>query len=251
MAQYQSGTQTRRVPSPSQAQAQPEAQLHPDLARRLNVGGADIVQLSSRRGAANFRATITRDIRPDVVFLPFHWGGASAANALTNPALDPYSRMPAFKVCAVAVQRIGSPDDLHLLSSPPGLAITRERATKKRKDPQMITQNHFLQGIYPFEGAGLDKPVPISADLSYLVPDGVISQALYFRGGNTTDELITVVLMRDGVPMRYFPIGARSDVHVPLRVVEDIEGGSVVELQVIAPLGLTGHVVADLGLVEH
>ena len=82
----------------------------------------------------------------------------------------------------------------------------------------MITQNHFLQGIYPFEGAGLDKPVPIGADLSYLVPDGVISQALYFRGGNTTDELITVVLMRDGVPMRYFPIGARSDVHVPLRL---------------------------------
>ena len=36
----------------------------------------------------------------------------------------------------------------------------------------MITQNRFLQGIYPFEGAGLDKPVPISADVSYLVPDG-------------------------------------------------------------------------------
>jgi assimilatory nitrate reductase catalytic subunit len=159
--------------------------------------------------------------------------------------------MPAFKVCAVAVQRIGSPDDLHLLSSPPGLAITRERRTNKRKDLHMITQSRFLQGIYPFEGAGFAKPVPISADLSYLVPDGVISQALYFRGGNTTDELITVVLMRDGVPMRYFPIGARSDVHVPLRVVEDIEGGSVVELQLVAPLGLTGHVVADLGLVEH
>ena len=66
------------------------------------------------------------------------------------------------------------------------------------------------------------------------MPDGVISQALYFRGGNTTDELITVVLMRDGVPMRYFPIGAKGDVHVPLRVVEDIEGGSVVELQLVA-----------------
>jgi assimilatory nitrate reductase catalytic subunit len=250
MAQYQSGTQTRRVPSPSQARVQPEAQLHPDLARRLNIGNADIVQLSTRRGSAAFRAVINTDIRQDVVFVAFHWGGASAANALTNPALDPYSRMPAFKVCAVSVQRIGSPDDLHLLSSPPA-AITRERRTSKEKDLQMITQNRFLQGIYPFEGAGLDKPVPISADVSYFVPDGVISQALYFRGGNTTDELITVVLMRDGVPMRYFPIGARSDVHVPLRVVEDIEGGSVVELQLGAPLGLTGHLVVDLGMVEH
>jgi assimilatory nitrate reductase catalytic subunit len=159
--------------------------------------------------------------------------------------------MPAFKVCAVAVQRIGSPDDLHLLSSPPAFAITRERGTSKGKDLPMITKHRFLQGIYPFEGAGLDKPVPISADLSYLVPDGVISQALYFRGGNSTEQLITVVLTRDGVPMRYFPIGARSDVHVPLRVVEDIDGGSVVELQLVAPLGVTGHVVVDLGLVEH
>ena len=83
------------------------------------------------------------------------------------------------------------------------------------------------------------------------MPDGVISQALYFRGGNTTDELITVVLMRDGVPMRYFPIGAKSDVHVPLRVVEDIEGGSVIELAIAAPIGLSGTVVVDLGLVEH
>jgi assimilatory nitrate reductase catalytic subunit len=250
MAQYQSGTQTRRVPSPSQAQVQPEAQLHPDLARRLKIGNADIVQLSTRRGSAAFRAVINADIRQDVVFVPFHWGGASAANALTNPALDPYSRMPAFKVCAVAVRRLGSPDDLYLLSSPPA-AIMGERGAKNRKEAHMITQNRFLQGIYPFEGAGLDKPVPISADLSYLVPDGVISQALYFRGGNTTDELITVVLMRDGVPMRYFPIGARGDVHVPLRVVEDIDGGSVVELQMVAPLGLTGNVVVDLGLVEH
>jgi assimilatory nitrate reductase catalytic subunit len=251
IAQYQSGTQTRRVPSPSQAQVQPEAQLHPDLARRLEIDNADIVQLNTRRGHAAFRANINTDIRQDVVFVPFHWGGASGANALTNPALDPYSRMPAFKVCAVSIQRIGSPDDLHLLSSPPEFAITRKRNTKKRKDLQMITQNRFLQGIYTFDGAGFDKPVPISADLGYLVPDGVIGQALYFRGGNTTDELITVVLMRDGVPMRYFPIGAKSDVHVPLRVVEDIDGGSVVELQLVAPLGLTGHVVVDLGLVEH
>jgi assimilatory nitrate reductase catalytic subunit len=187
-----------------------------------------------------------------VVLLPFHWGGASAANALTNPALDPYSRLPAFKVCAVAVQRIGSPDDLHLLSrSAPMRPREREPSKDNGKDSPMITRNRFLQGVYPFEGAGLDKPVPISADLSYLVPDGVISQALYVRGGNTTDELITVVLMRDGVSMRYFPVGSRGDVHVPLRVVEDIDGGSVVELQLVAPLGLSGHVVVDLGLVEH
>ena len=115
----------------------------------------------------------------------------------------------------------------------------------------MITKNLFLQGIYPFQGVGMEKPVPIHSELSRYVPDSVLNQTLYFRGGNSSPELITVVLMRNGVPMRYFPIGARSDVHVPLRVVEDIEGGSVIELYLAAPDGLGGSVVVDLGMVEH
>jgi assimilatory nitrate reductase catalytic subunit len=177
--------------------------------------------------------------------------------------------MPAFKACAVNLVRLGDPDDDHLLTRPPrhpldsGVLRTDEHSAptrptlnqllrpSRRKDLPMISRNRFLQGIYAFEGAGSDKPAPVSDELSHLVPDGVISQALYFRGGNSTDELITVVLMRDGVPMRYFPIGAKGDVHVPLRVVEDIEGGSVIELALAAPLGLTGTLVVDLGLVEH
>jgi assimilatory nitrate reductase catalytic subunit len=115
----------------------------------------------------------------------------------------------------------------------------------------MITKNLFLQGIFPFEGAGLEKPGLIHSELSRYVPDGVINQTLCFSGGNSSAELITVVLMRNGVPMRYFPIGAKSEVHVPLRVVEDIDGGSVVELHVAAPDGVAGFVVVDLGMVEH
>ena len=115
----------------------------------------------------------------------------------------------------------------------------------------MSSRNLFLQGVYPFEGAGLDTPVPIAAELAHVVPDGVVNQALYFRGGNSSGELVAVVLMRDGTPMRYFPIGARGDVHVTLRVVEDVEGGSVIELQLAAPLGVSGSLVVDLGMVEH
>jgi hypothetical protein len=108
----------------------------------------------------------------------------------------------------------------------------------------------FLQGVFPFRGKGIDAPFAIDAALAYTVPGGVVSQPVYFRGGNTTGELICVVLMRDGAPMRYFPIGARGDVHVPLRVVEDLDGGTVVELHLAAPDGLSGSVVVDLGLVE-
>ncbi|MBT0770662.1 molybdopterin oxidoreductase [Kineosporia sp. J2-2] len=114
----------------------------------------------------------------------------------------------------------------------------------------MHSSPRFLQGIYAFTGQGQHKPGPVDPALSYTVPEGKTAQALYFRGGNSAAELITVVLMRDGSPMRYFPIGARSDVHVPLRVVEDLLGGTVLELHVAAPEELDGTLVIDFGLVE-
>jgi hypothetical protein len=114
----------------------------------------------------------------------------------------------------------------------------------------MISKPVFLQGIHAFEGTGVDKPAPLAEDLRYTVPAGVVAQPLYFRGGNTTAELVTVVLVRDGAPMRYFPIGAKGAVHVQLAVVQDIEEDTVLELHLAAPEGLTGSVVVDLGLVE-
>ncbi len=115
----------------------------------------------------------------------------------------------------------------------------------------MISTNSFLQAIVAFDGTGLEQFAPLGPGLTHRVDDGRLCQALYFRGGNSADELIVVALLRDGAVMRYFPIGAKSDVHVPLRVVEDIDGGSVIELQLAAPAGVSGTVVVDLGLVEH
>lgn len=114
----------------------------------------------------------------------------------------------------------------------------------------MQSHPRFRQGVFAFEGKGIESPFPIDAALAYTVPAGAIAQPVYFRGGNTCPELIYVVLVRDGAPMRYFPIGARSDVHVPLRVVEDLDSGTVLELHLAAPVGVRGSVVVDLGLVE-
>jgi assimilatory nitrate reductase catalytic subunit len=102
MQQYQSGNQTRRVRALNVALPEPRAEIHPDLARRHGIADGDLVQLRSRRGVATLRARLTDGIRPDTVFAPFHWPGA---NALTNPALDPHSRMPAFKACAIALRK--------------------------------------------------------------------------------------------------------------------------------------------------
>ena len=75
LTQYQSGTQTRRLSGTMVPD--PHVQLHPDLARRLGIAASDMVELRTRRGAAVFRAQLTDAIRPEVLFVPFHWGGAS------------------------------------------------------------------------------------------------------------------------------------------------------------------------------
>ncbi|WP_432501445.1 molybdopterin oxidoreductase [Kineococcus arenarius] len=114
----------------------------------------------------------------------------------------------------------------------------------------MSSTPRFLQGAYRFTGTGLEKPVAVEGLESYTVPDGSRAQPVYFRGGNSAPEMVSVVLLRDGVPMRWFPIGAAGATHVPLRIVEDVEAPSTLELHVAAPDGLTGTIVVDLGLVE-
>ncbi len=103
---YNSGTQTRRVNELAQASAEPRAEIHPSIARRYGIEASDKVWLETRRDAASFKVAITASIREDTVFVPFHWGGAQAANRLTSAALDPISRMPEFKICAVKMTKV-------------------------------------------------------------------------------------------------------------------------------------------------
>ncbi|MEU3251496.1 molybdopterin-dependent oxidoreductase [Streptomyces sp. NPDC006997] len=106
VAQYQSGAQTRRVDELNAAAPGPFVELHPRLAARLGAADGDPVAVVSRRGRAVAPARVTTGIRPDTVFMPFHWPGEGRANTLTNPALDPTSRMPEFKACAVRVEAV-------------------------------------------------------------------------------------------------------------------------------------------------
>lgn len=107
VAQYQSGAQTRRVAELNAAAPGPFVELHPRLAERIGVAEGELIAVTSRRGRAVAPARITGAIRADTVFMPFHWPGEGRANTLTNPALDPVSRMPEFKVCAVRLEAVG------------------------------------------------------------------------------------------------------------------------------------------------
>jgi assimilatory nitrate reductase catalytic subunit len=99
LGQYQSGAQTRRV------RDLPDdgifVELHPMLADRIGAHDGDPVVVTTRRGELKAPARVVATIRPDTIFVPFHWVGA---NRLTNDALDPMSGMPEFKVCAAAVR---------------------------------------------------------------------------------------------------------------------------------------------------
>ncbi|MEV5592352.1 molybdopterin oxidoreductase family protein [Streptomyces sp. NPDC052496] len=106
LAQYQSGAQTRRVPDLNTAAPGPYVEIHPRLARRHGIEDGHQVAVVSRRGRAVAPARYSEAIRPDTVFMPFHWPGPGRANTLTNPALDPVSGMPEFKVCAVRLEAV-------------------------------------------------------------------------------------------------------------------------------------------------
>jgi assimilatory nitrate reductase catalytic subunit len=111
-------------------------------------------------------------------------------------------------------------------------------------------QAKFLQGVYSFEGRGLEWPFQLTDELFYEVPLDKHAQLLYFRAGNSTDEMIYVMLMQNGRPKRYFPIGARADSHVTLAITEDIEPGSRFEVFIAAPRECAGWIVIDIGLME-
>ncbi len=102
---YQSGAQTRRVAALREAVPEAFIEMHPDLAEHHDVIEGDVMRVVSRRGEAVGPVRITDTIRADTVFMPFHWGGSGCANLVTSDALDPTSRMPEFKVCAVRLER--------------------------------------------------------------------------------------------------------------------------------------------------
>lgn len=106
---YQSGAQTRRVPQLARARSRATVSLHPLTAARFGIEEGTPVRLASARGVAVATAVLSAGIRPDVVFMPFHFAGRQRVNLLTNPATDPISGMPEFKVCAVDVASADTP----------------------------------------------------------------------------------------------------------------------------------------------
>ncbi|MFF7181574.1 molybdopterin-dependent oxidoreductase [Streptomyces sp. NPDC008121] len=106
LAHYQSGAQTRRVRRLTAAEPEPYVEIHPDAAARAGVEAGGLARVVSARGTVVARVRVVEGLRPDTVFVPFHFAGDGRANLLTGPALDPRSGMPEFKVSAVRVEPV-------------------------------------------------------------------------------------------------------------------------------------------------
>ena len=105
VSQFLSGNQTRRIGPLNDQCPEPFVEMHPKLAQHFSIVTGDMVTVESRRGKATFKASVVKTIRPDTVFVPYHWGGRKSVNLITIAAQDPVSKIPEYKVCAVKIYK--------------------------------------------------------------------------------------------------------------------------------------------------
>lgn len=105
VSHFLSGTQTRRIGPLVDQYAEPKVEIHPQRAEKLGIANGDIVIVESRRGSITLPAMVVTTIRPDTVFIPYHWPGNQSANQLTISAQDPISKIPEYKVCAARIKK--------------------------------------------------------------------------------------------------------------------------------------------------
>lgn len=111
VSQYLSGTQTRRIGALVDQYPEPRVEIHPRLAQQYGIADGDWVTVQSRRDRVTLRAMVVKTIRPDTVFIPYHWPGIRSANRLTHRTLDPRSKIPEFKVSACYIVKASGPDN--------------------------------------------------------------------------------------------------------------------------------------------
>ena len=103
--QYHTGSMTRKIDAINKISPEAYIEIHPDDAKQSGVNNGEMVRVTSRRGSINVKALISERPARGMAFIPFHFKEA-AANVLTNTALDPISKIPELKVCAIKIERI-------------------------------------------------------------------------------------------------------------------------------------------------
>jgi assimilatory nitrate reductase catalytic subunit len=109
VSQYLSGTQTRRIGPLVDQFPNPRLEVHPRLAGERGIQDGDWVTVTTRRDAVTLQAWVVKTIRPDTVFIAYHWAGERSANRLTHRTIDPRSKIPEYKVSACTIAKAAAP----------------------------------------------------------------------------------------------------------------------------------------------
>jgi assimilatory nitrate reductase catalytic subunit len=112
VSHFLSGTQTRRIGPLVDQCPDPFIEIHPQLAARVGLMDGDWATAESRRGSCTLRVLIVKTIRPDTIFIPYHWPAEKSANQLTIAAQDPISKIPEYKVCAARLKKAAAPQPI-------------------------------------------------------------------------------------------------------------------------------------------
>jgi formate dehydrogenase major subunit len=102
---WHTGSMTRRAHVLDQIEPEAVAFMSPKDMRKKTLSPGDFIRLATRRGAIEVKVRADRDVPENMVFMPFCYAEA-AANLLTNPALDPFGKIPEFKFCAARLERV-------------------------------------------------------------------------------------------------------------------------------------------------
>ena len=111
VSQFLSGTQTRRIGPLVRQYPEPRIEVHPRLAAKLGLANDDWATVETRRGAVTLRVSVVTTIRPDTIFVPYHWAGAKSINHVTVAAQDPISKIPQYKVCGCRLRKAAAPPE--------------------------------------------------------------------------------------------------------------------------------------------
>jgi assimilatory nitrate reductase catalytic subunit len=118
VSHFLSGTQTRRIGPLVEQYPEPRIELHPRLATKLGIADGEWATAETRRGAITLRAMVVTTIRPDTIFIPYHWPGDKSPNRLTVAAQDPISKIPQYKVCGCRLRRADAAPEYSALLEP-------------------------------------------------------------------------------------------------------------------------------------
>jgi formate dehydrogenase alpha subunit len=102
--QYHTGSMTRKTEGLNDRAPESFVEISPADAEKYGLEDGDKIRIASRRGEIVAKMTVSPKAVDGTVFIPFHYAEA-AANRLTNSALDPVSKIPEYKVCAVRLAR--------------------------------------------------------------------------------------------------------------------------------------------------